>query len=172
MTKDLEFANIRKKRIFDDLFKSSDHIFVIIDPRKDNVVIPENLKKDPILKLKLSINFNGTTETNEIGIYTFLKFGGDYFGCELPWKSVFCITDDLSKNNIFHEDAPPEFLTQSLITGLAEFIKGKKKPKDTSKDVVKNKKGLFSLLKGNKDESKDENSTKKNNKNPNLKVIK
>jgi hypothetical protein len=68
-------------------------VMVHLDPRGDAVQVPEHLAVDPVLRLNIAYGFNlPGLEVDEKGIYAVLSFGGQNFGCDIPWDAVFALT--------------------------------------------------------------------------------
>jgi stringent starvation protein B len=68
-------------------------VMVHLDPRRDGVQVPEHLAADPALRLNIAYGFNlPGLEVDEQGIYAVLSFGGQNFGCDIPWEAVFALT--------------------------------------------------------------------------------
>ena len=95
-----------------------DHVLVHLDSRREGVSVPTHLQNNPTLTLKLSYLFQSKTTVSDEGINSFLKFGGSYFECILPWTSVWGLTNDSSQNQVWPEDLPKEVL--AAVTPLAK----------------------------------------------------
>src|SRR5690606_14484441 len=75
-------------------------------------VVPQHLKDNPALTLKLSSLFQGKTTYDDNSITAFLKFSGDYFECSIPWKKIWGMTSNKEENTIWPEDLPRELVFQ------------------------------------------------------------
>ncbi len=105
-----------KKEIF-DLWMEGDHVMVHIDATMEKVIIPNNLKGNKSLTLKLIHLFQGRTESSDQGVNTYLKFSGKYFECILPWDSIFAITSESGEQKIW-----PNSIQTALVQQIADHI--------------------------------------------------
>ena len=86
-------------------------VMVHLDPRRDGVKVPDHLAVDPMLRLNIAYGFNlPGLEVDEQGIYAVLSFGGQNFGCDIPWAAVFALTlpGQDQEGAVWPEDLPEE----------------------------------------------------------------
>ncbi|MCC6953735.1 MAG: hypothetical protein IT290_06430 [Deltaproteobacteria bacterium] len=136
MPKEIPIENTSKRKTFEEWLKD-DHVLVHIDARHAGVIVPTHLAGNPTLSLKLSRLFQGTTDCDELGITTHLKFSGDYFQCVLPWEAVWGMTSERSQQQIWPRSAPEEILRavagaklKEIGSKLLSTISGKRGSKD------------------------------------------
>ncbi len=110
---------LSKREVF-DLWMENDHVLVHLNPTLKNVIVPNNLKENGTLTLKLSHLFQGRTESSEEGVSTYLKFSGDYFECILPWESIFAMTNHEGEQKVW----PTSIL--SKLSSIISDVKGAK----------------------------------------------
>ena len=120
MAKTIEERNREKKACFDDWMKG-DHVLVQIDARGDTVIVPENLKEDSALTLKLSYLFQGKTLADEEKITSYLLFGDQYFECVLPWDLIWGVRSCSGEQKVWNEDIPKEVVTRLARETLADL---------------------------------------------------
>lgn len=140
----------RKKSILEE-FLLEDHVMVFIDSSKEGVDLPEQLKNNPSLSLKLSYNFQGELSLDLEAIESYLRFTTGYYRCIIPWDAVWGVRSESGREQIFGEDIPKEILNNSLkdeIISLAHKFKEKilsragDDPSDKSLEMNKNKENL------------------------------
>ncbi len=94
-------------------------VFVHLDPRSDDVIVPAGFKREPRLVLQvghsmavpipdLTVNDDGWSGT--------LSFRRVPFRCVVPWTSVFAMVGQDGQGVVWPEDVPPE-LAQAGGTG-------------------------------------------------------
>ena len=94
-----------------DLFSqwiAGEDIYVQLDAREEEVVVPQSHKDDPMLTLKMSNSFNYIPNINENGIAVNLRFDGSYFECSIPWEKVWGLRTESGEQKIWKEDIPKE----------------------------------------------------------------
>jgi len=107
---------------------AGDHALIHFDSRHQSVIVPAQLKNNPILTLKLSYLFNGKTSFDENEISSFLKFSGNYFECVVPWDTIWAISSEHGEQKIWEESFPKDQLVESPIKKNTE-------KKDTVQEV-------------------------------------
>ncbi len=100
-----------------------DHVLLHLDARSAGVEVPSHLMDNPSLTLKISYLFQGKTEVGESGITSYLRFGGDYFKCVVPWTALWGVTTSGQKNQIWPEDLPKEVVIQLAKAKISELGK-------------------------------------------------
>ena len=92
-------------------------VFVHLDPRRDGVIAPVWLKKEPRLVLQIGLNMAVPIRDLEIddeGFRCTLSFNRSPFFCDVPWDSVFVMaTESLDENTkseqvVWTESVPPD----------------------------------------------------------------
>lgn len=111
MAIEVDFHTRQKIKSF-ELWFQDDHLLVHVDSRVEEVIVPQHLKNNHALTLKLSSLFQGKTTYDSKGITAFLKFSGDYFECFIPWKTVWGMTSAQEENTIWPDDLPRELVFQ------------------------------------------------------------
>ena len=137
MSKTIEERNIEKKKTFDEWMKD-DHVLIQLDARQESVAVPENLKADAALTLKLSYLFQGRTLVDEKKITSYLLFGDQYFECIVPWTSIWGIRSCSGEQKVWSEEIPKEIITKMAREKLADIGKrifGSKKDEKTEDET-------------------------------------
>lgn len=99
--------NSQKQKTFEDWMKL-DHVLIHLDSRLPEVELPEHLKNNTSVVLKLSYLFQGTTEHDAAAITAYLKFHGSYHRCVIPWTVVWGMTNSNNESTVWPEDLPME----------------------------------------------------------------
>ena len=115
-----ELRNIQKQKRFAEWMKG-DHVMLHLDARREGVQLPEHLMNNPSVTLKLSYNFQGSTTIDDRQITSYLRFGGVYHECVIPWSAVWGITASTDENQIWPEDLSRELLLQLATNRIKEI---------------------------------------------------
>lgn len=107
-------SNKEKSEAIAGLLRDEDHILVHIDTAVEHVTIPENLKAQRTVTLKLSLLFKGKTELLDEFVKADLLFGGKYFECFIPYASIWGISSPSGKNLVWPASTPAEVLEKLL----------------------------------------------------------
>ncbi len=115
-------------------------IALTLDPRQEEVVVPEHLKKGPRLLLNLSRNFHlPTLEFEPLCIKASLSFGGQRFLCVLPYQAIYMVQRG-EEVYFFPESAPPEltrFLESKGFMDLMSRVEANSKSEVAQKESKK-----------------------------------
>ena len=93
-----------------------EYVLVHLKTSGQGVCIPEYLRKDAVVTLKLSRWFRGAMAVEDDKIVAELLFNNRYVTCEIPFESVWGLTGDKGQNLIWPEAVPPEVLKTVLVT--------------------------------------------------------
>ena len=101
-------------------------VMVHLDPRGEDVLVPEWLKGDPTLRLNIAYGFNlPALDIDEVGIYAVLSFSGQNHGCTIPWSAVFAITlpQDQHDGQVWPSSLPKELIdTIAAVEAVSEEV--------------------------------------------------
>ena len=103
------------KREFAIALLEESSVFIHLDPRRDGVVVPGWLKRQPQLVLQVGLNMAVRIPDLDIGeeaICCTLSFNRSAFFCRLPWPAVFGLVGDDGRARIWPEDVPVEIAAQ------------------------------------------------------------
>jgi stringent starvation protein B len=90
------------KRLLDDGM-----VMIVLDSRIEEVVVPEEFKNIPDLRLNLSWNFGLPMKINDHGIFTTLTFSGKKFDCIIPWNAIFVVVPHRNGKPIYFPESTP-----------------------------------------------------------------
>lgn len=96
------------------LEKSS--VFIHLDPRKDQVVVPPWFKKRPQLVLQVGLNMAVPIldlSLDEECVSCTLSFNRSPFFCWIPWSAVYALVGDDGRGMVWPDDIPPEVAAQA-----------------------------------------------------------
>lgn len=90
-------------------------VFVHLDPRMANVVVPVHFKRQPQLVLQIGLNMPvpiPDLHLDDDGMSCTLSFNRSPFHCMVPWRSIYAMVDDEGRAMVWPEDVPPEVQQQ------------------------------------------------------------
>ncbi|MCB0321939.1 MAG: hypothetical protein KDD69_00150 [Bdellovibrionales bacterium] len=130
MASENELIRRKKRRCFDE-WMAGDHVLIQLDARRADVEVPAHLKDNPALTLKLSYRFQGEVTQDDDKVTAYLKFGGEYYCCVVPWDAVWGMTAGDGNSQVWPEHVPREVMTQLARAKLSEIgskLLGKVRP--------------------------------------------
>jgi hypothetical protein len=114
-----------KRELMQTLIAAED-VYLQLDPRHDDVVLPERLRLQPLLVLRFGLEMPvpiPDLEIGEAGVTATLSFDQAPFRCSLPWGAVFGLLTESGQGFLWAADAPPEVLAR-----LARIARGQPRP--------------------------------------------
>lgn len=103
------------KHIVAQYILSRGYLYLHLDPRKMNVVVPAWFKHQADLCLEIGTNMPipiPDLVVDEVGIHATLSFARSPFVCFIPWTAVFALMDDVGRGQAYESDIPPEVKAQ------------------------------------------------------------
>ncbi len=104
-----------KKEVALALLETSS-VFVHLDPRGPQVIVPPGFKKQPQLVLQVGLNMKvpiPDLRLDDEGMSCTLSFKGTRFFCVVPWPSVFAMVDEDARGMVWPDDVPAEVARQA-----------------------------------------------------------
>jgi len=95
--------------------------FVYLDPRREGVVVPEYLRKQPQLVLQIGLDLAvpiPDLTVDEDGVFGTLSFNRSPFPCTVPWSAVFGLVSDDAMGVVWQEDLPSEIAAEVELATL------------------------------------------------------
>lgn len=86
-------------------------VFVHLDPRLDQVVVPERLRHQPQVVLQVGLDMPvpiPDLRIDDAGVYGTLSFKGAPFTCFVPWESIFALVGEDAKGMVWPTEMPHE----------------------------------------------------------------
>lgn len=99
-----------KKVVLLDLLEKA-WVYVALDPRKEGVLLPDQLRKQPRLTLQYGYNMPmpiADLQIDDEGIRATLSFSRSPFATFIPWSAVFAIYDDDRRGLLWEENLPKD----------------------------------------------------------------
>lgn len=90
-------------------------VFVHLDPRRADVVVPQWFKRQPQLVLQVGLNMPVPIRDLEVGqtaLTCTLSFNRSPFWCCVPWTSVFGLVCEDGQGRLWPDDVPVEVAAQ------------------------------------------------------------
>lgn len=90
-------------------------LFIHLDPRKEEVVVPAWFKNQPQLVLQVGLNMAvpiPDLDVDDDGITCTLSFNRSPHWCKLPWSSVYALVGEDGRAMVWPHDVPPEVAAQ------------------------------------------------------------
>ena len=103
------------KREFAIALLQESSVFVHLDPRREGVIVPGWLKKQPQLVLQVGLNMAVRIPDLDVGeqaVCCTLSFNRSPLFCRVPWTAVFGLVGEDGRGRIWPEDVPLEIAAQ------------------------------------------------------------
>ena len=97
-----------KKEVLLELLEKS-NVLVHLDARRDDVVVPKNLKTNPQLILQIALRGDVPARDLDVGdegVKCTLSFQRVPFFCELPYPAIFAMVAEDGRAMVWPEDVP------------------------------------------------------------------
>ena len=105
-----------KKERFHKLLERGS-VFVHLDPRRDGVVVPPWLARQPQLVLQLGLRFAipiPDLVVDDAGVRCTLSFNRSPFHCTLPWTAIYALVAEDGQVTVWPTELPAELVPQPL----------------------------------------------------------
>jgi stringent starvation protein B len=106
-------------------------VFIHLDPRLDQVVVPERLRLQPQVVLQVGLDMPvpiPDLRVDDAGIYGTLSFKGAPFTCFVPWDSVFALVGEDAKGMVWPTEVPQEIASEMRDEPRAQAALGQMTP--------------------------------------------
>lgn len=90
-------------------------VFLHLDPRRDGVVVPEWLRKQPQLVLQIGLDMPipiADLRVDDNGMTGSLSFNRSPFLCIAPWDAVFAVVGEDGRGMVWPESMPSEIAAE------------------------------------------------------------
>jgi hypothetical protein len=90
-------------------------VFVHLDPRTDDVIVPQWLKRQPQLVLQVGLDLPipiPDLRVDDVGVYGTLSFNRSAFTCIVPWEAVFAVVGDDGRGMVWPGSMPAEIAAE------------------------------------------------------------
>lgn len=99
-----------KKTVMMELLQDA-WVYVVLDPRKDGVKLPDHLRNQPRLVLQYGYNMPmpiADLTIDDQGIHATLSFSRVLHATSVPWSAVFAIHDGDKRGLVWEADIPKD----------------------------------------------------------------
>jgi len=124
-------------------------LYVHLDPRLEQVLVPKHFLDQPQLVLQVGLNMAvkiPDLEVDEEGITCTLSFNRTPFWCRLPWTAVFALVGEDGRGMVWPDDVPGELAAQARRPSLKVVSSKKKKADDDEGDEAPRKRPTLSAV--------------------------
>jgi hypothetical protein len=86
-------------------------LFIHLDPRKPEVIVPPHFKKQAQLVLQVGLNMAvpiPDLQVDDEGVTCTLSFNRSPFWCRLPWSAIYALVGDDKRGMIWPDEVPAE----------------------------------------------------------------
>jgi stringent starvation protein B len=86
-------------------------LFIHLDPRKPEVIVPLHFKKQAQLVLQVGLNMAvpiPDLHVDDEGVSCTLSFNRSPFWCRLPWSAIYALVGDDKRGMIWPDEVPAE----------------------------------------------------------------
>jgi stringent starvation protein B len=118
-------------------------LYIHLDPRKPEVVVPTYFKKQPQLVLQVGLNMAiniPDLKVDDEGVTCTLSFNRHPFWCRLPWTAVYALVGEDMKGMIWPDEVPAEVAAQrdpkAARGGPGSTAPKTKAPRDTKRKLA------------------------------------
>jgi stringent starvation protein B len=90
-------------------------MFIHLDPRRPDVLVPKGFMGQPQLVLQVGLNMAipiPDLHIDEAGISCTLSFSRAPFWCRIPWSAIYALVGEDGRGGVWAEDVPPEIQQQ------------------------------------------------------------
>lgn len=129
-----------KRDVMLALLQHAESVFVNFDPRRDGVVVPAHLKRQPRVVLQYGLNMRipiPDLDIGEDGIGATLSFEGRPTWTFVPWTAVFAIISQDQKGMLWESDLPREIEAEHKKASNPGEAKKSAQPPSSSKGGAK-----------------------------------
>lgn len=106
-------TDAEKYKAVDELL-TGEHILVHLKTECDGLLLPDHLRSQNTVTLKLSRYFQRPVKVNKDAINAELLFKGEYFECIIPWSALWGITSIDGEGRVWAEDVPTDLLAEII----------------------------------------------------------
>ncbi|MFT3773571.1 MAG: ClpXP protease specificity-enhancing factor SspB [Minicystis sp.] len=104
-------------------------MFIHLDPRRAEVVVPRSFLKQPQLVLQVGLNMAipiPDLRLDDDGISCTLSFNRAPFWCKIPWTAIYALVGEDGRGGVWPDDVPPEIQLQQRSQGQQRPAPGKR----------------------------------------------
>jgi hypothetical protein len=117
-------------------------MFIHLDPRRADVLVPKGFMGQPQLVLQVGLNMAipiPDLTIDEAGISCTLSFNRSPFWCRIPWHAIYALVGEDGRGGVWPEDVPPEIQQQKPSNAAKGGAGAQKKPRPRLTSVATTK---------------------------------
>jgi Stringent starvation protein B len=110
-------------------------MFIHLDPRRPDVLVPKGFMGQPQLVLQVGLNMAipiPDLKIDEGGISCTLSFNRSPFWCRIPWSAIYALVGEDGRGGVWTDDVPPEVQQQKPAAPSKATPAKKARPKLTA----------------------------------------
>jgi stringent starvation protein B len=110
-------------------------MFIHLDPRRPEVLVPKGFMGQPQLVLQVGLNMAipiHDLKIDDDGVSCTLSFNRTPFWCRIPWTAVYALVGEDGRGGVWAEDVPPEIQQQKQAAAAKTPAAKKPRPKLTA----------------------------------------
>ena len=115
-------------------------LFIHLDPRKPEVIVPLHFKKQAQLVLQVGLNMAvpiPDLNVDDEGVSCTLSFNRSPFWCRLPWTAIYALVGDDRRGMIWPDEVPAEVESAQSKPAAPQSAPGKPRGARTTKKKEK-----------------------------------
>jgi stringent starvation protein B len=128
----LSFSDAAKAKALREYFSRHGRIYIVVDATSDDVLLPENLKGDPALRLVLNSRMPQPILIHDDKLNSDFSFSGQVYSCQIPMHTIWATylpDGDLEQGIIWDEDVP------ELIKAIVKAVRSNMPDNDETKNT-------------------------------------
>ena len=127
----LSFSDAAKAKALREYFSRHGRIYIVVDATSDDVLLPDNLKGDPALRLVLNSRMPQPIQIRDDRLDSDFSFSGTIYSCQIPMHTIWAAylpDGDLEQGIIWDEDVP------ELIKAIVKAVRSNMPDTDENAD--------------------------------------
>jgi stringent starvation protein B len=128
----LSFSDAAKAKTLREYFSRHGRIYIVVDATRDDVLLPDNLKGDPALRLVLNSRMPQPILIRDDRLDSDFSFSGTVYSCQIPMHTIWAayLPDGNLEQGIIWDDDVPE-----LVKAIVKAVRSNMPDKDETTNV-------------------------------------
>jgi stringent starvation protein B len=131
----LSFSDAAKAKALREYFSRHGRIYIVVDATSDDVLLPDNLKGDPALRLVLNSRMPQAIQIRDDRLDSDFSFSGTVYSCRIPMHTIWAAylpDGDLEQGIIWDENIPE--LIKTIVKAVRSNIPDTDESADTEQE--------------------------------------
>jgi stringent starvation protein B len=131
----LSFSDASKAKALREYFSRHGRIYIVVDATSDDVLLPENLKGDPALRLVLNSRMPQPILIHDNRLDSDFSFSGQTYSCQIPMHAIWAayLPDGALEQGIIWDDDVPE-LIKAIVQAVRSNMPDNNETKNTEQE--------------------------------------